>query len=166
MKQIWKHGGRGGDSLRALAARGIRGGAGGRTQPAEKKDLPLNSPAEIEAGLLVVQPRGNGNSSTFDEYRDLDRTDGDGWGHLFQVPSFRLKGRGSGPNQVSGNRGDRPVPDGCELLPERRPLQLPAIQLRVRQAPAHVLPTTRRRSSSRAPPASSRSKGEPHSPAP
>ncbi len=55
-----------------------------------KKNLPFELTGEVEGGLQVVQPRGN--SATFDEYRDLDRTDRDGWGHLFQVPSLRLLG--------------------------------------------------------------------------
>ncbi len=57
--------------------------------PAGKEDSPFRVTGEIEAGIQVVQPRGN--SSTFDEYRDLDRTDGDGWGHLFVAPYLRLQ---------------------------------------------------------------------------
>jgi MtrB/PioB family decaheme-associated outer membrane protein len=68
------------------------------SSPEWKKNLPFELTGEVEGGIQVVQPRGNasssstGESSTFDEYRDLPRTDNDGWGHLFQVPSFRLKG--------------------------------------------------------------------------
>ncbi len=61
------------------------------SSPEWKKNLPFDLTGEIEAGIQVVQPRGNGKSSTFDEYRDLDRTDNDGWGHLFQLPSFQLR---------------------------------------------------------------------------
>ncbi len=63
------------------------------SSPEWKKNLPFELTGEVEGGLLVVQPRGPGESSTFDEYRDLPRTDHGGWwGHLFQVPSFRLNG--------------------------------------------------------------------------
>ncbi|HLE81740.1 MAG TPA: MtrB/PioB family outer membrane beta-barrel protein, partial [Dehalococcoidia bacterium] len=67
--------------------------AGEPTGAEWKKDLPFDLTGEIEAGLQVVQPRGSDPSATFDEYRDLPRTDEGGWwGHLFQVPSFRLLG--------------------------------------------------------------------------
>ncbi len=59
-------------------------------EPTWKENLPFRLTGEVEAGLQVVQPRGN--SPTFDEYRDLDRTDAGGWGHLFQVPSLHLLG--------------------------------------------------------------------------
>ena len=64
--------------------------AGEPTGAEWKKSLPFELTGEVEGGLQVVQPRGN--SPTFDEYRDLDRTDSGGWGHLFQVPSLRLLG--------------------------------------------------------------------------
>ena len=60
-------------------------------EPAWKEKLPFRVSGEVEAGLQVVQPRGN--SATFDEYRDLPRTDAGGWwGHLFQVPSLHIFG--------------------------------------------------------------------------
>ena len=63
------------------------------SSPEWKKNLPFELTGEVEGGIQVVQPRGQGESSTFDEYRDLPRTDHGGWwGHLFQVPSFRLNG--------------------------------------------------------------------------
>lgn len=55
-----------------------------------KEDLPFRLSGEIEAGGQIVQPRGN--SPTFDEYRDLDRTDRGGEGHIPAVPFFRLQG--------------------------------------------------------------------------
>ncbi len=75
----------------------LLGGSGvaraGEPSSPEKKDAPYEFTGEIEAGLQIVQPRGDGKSATFDEYRDLPRTDEGGWwGHLFQVPSFRLLG--------------------------------------------------------------------------
>ncbi len=55
-----------------------------------KEKLPLRLSGEIEAGGQIVQPRGN--SPTFDEYRDLDRTDRGGEGHIPQVFSLHLLG--------------------------------------------------------------------------
>lgn len=55
-----------------------------------KKNLPFDLTGEVEAGAQIVQPQGN--SSTFDEYRDLDRTDRGGGGHIPVVPSLRLWG--------------------------------------------------------------------------
>ena len=55
-----------------------------------KEKLPFRLSGEIEASGQIVQPRGN--SPTFDEYRDLDRTDGGGAGHIPQVPLLHLLG--------------------------------------------------------------------------
>jgi len=66
--------------------------AGEPSSPEWKKNLPFELTGEVEAGITVVQPRGSGISSTFDEYRDLDRTDQGGAWHLPAVPSFRLLG--------------------------------------------------------------------------
>jgi len=66
--------------------------AGESTWTDWKKNLPFDLTGEIEAGGQIVQPRGSGTSSTFDEYRDLDRTDGGGAGHIPVVPYLRLRG--------------------------------------------------------------------------
>jgi MtrB/PioB family decaheme-associated outer membrane protein len=58
-------------------------------EPTWKDNLPFRFTGEIETGLQIVEERGN--SPTFDEYRDLEDTDRDGWGHLFQVPYIRLQ---------------------------------------------------------------------------
>jgi len=73
--------------------------AGEPTSPEWKKNLPFELTGEVEAGIQVVQPRGSGISSTFDEYRDLDRTDKGGAWHLPVVPSFRLLGENRGRTQ-------------------------------------------------------------------
>ncbi|HSB79769.1 MAG TPA: MtrB/PioB family outer membrane beta-barrel protein, partial [Candidatus Methylomirabilis sp.] len=52
--------------------------------------LPFRLTGEAEVGGQVVQPRGN--SPTFDEYRDLDRTDRGGEGHIPVVPYLHLLG--------------------------------------------------------------------------
>src|SRR5512134_691274 len=59
--------------------------------PAWKANLPFRVTGEVEGGLQIVNEPTN--SATFNEYRDLPRTDAGGWwGHLFQVPSLRLLG--------------------------------------------------------------------------
>lgn len=73
--------------------------AGEPSVPEWKKNLPLELSGEVEAGIQVVQPRGSGISSTFDEYRDLDKTDKGGAWHLPVVPSFRLLGENRGRTQ-------------------------------------------------------------------
>ena len=73
--------------------------AGEPSVPEWKKNLPFELTGEVEAGIQVVQPRGGGISSTFDEYRDLDRTDKGGTWHLPVVPSFRLLGENRGHTQ-------------------------------------------------------------------
>jgi MtrB/PioB family decaheme-associated outer membrane protein len=70
--------------------------AGEPSTPEWKKNLPFELSGEVEAGITVVQPRGSGISATFDEYRDLDRTDQGGAWHLPVVPSFRLLGENRG----------------------------------------------------------------------
>lgn len=53
-------------------------------------NLPFRLTGEVEVGGQVVQPRGN--SPTFDEYRDLDRTDRGGEGHIPVVPYLHILG--------------------------------------------------------------------------
>ena len=70
-------------------------GSGGvlAAEPASPKwseNLPFRVSGEVEVGGQLVFPRGN--SPTFDEYRDLDRTDAGGWGHIPVVPYIRLLG--------------------------------------------------------------------------
>ena len=66
--------------------------AGEPSSPEWKKNLPFDLTGEVEAGIQIVQPRGSGISSTFDEYRDLDRTDQGGAWHVPVVPWLRLMG--------------------------------------------------------------------------
>ncbi|HSB68910.1 MAG TPA: MtrB/PioB family decaheme-associated outer membrane protein [Candidatus Methylomirabilis sp.] len=58
--------------------------------PTWAEKLPFRLTGEAEVGGQIVQPRGN--SPTFDEYRDLDRTDHGGQGHIPVVPYLHLLG--------------------------------------------------------------------------
>lgn len=58
--------------------------------PTWTDNLTFRLTGEAEVGGQVVQPRGN--SPTFDEYRDLDRTDRGGEGHIPVIPYLHILG--------------------------------------------------------------------------